>query len=94
MHPELADRDFFVTGESYGGHYVPAVSSKIYLYNKEASSTEQKINLKGFAIGNGLTDPAIQYSAYADFALANGLISQTLRDRLQMVRTVSCKVED
>lgn len=35
------------------------------------------INLKGFGIGNGLTDPAIQYKAYTDFALANDLISQS-----------------
>ena len=30
--------------------------------------------LQGFAIGNGLTDPEIQYKAYADYALEMGLI--------------------
>lgn len=29
--------------------------------------------------GNGLTDPAIQYGAYADFAALNGLISEDAR---------------
>lgn len=33
-------------------------------------------SLQGFAIGNGLTDPAIQYGAYADFSLENGLIDE------------------
>ena len=27
-----------------------------------------KINLKGLAIGNGMTEPATQFGAYADFA--------------------------
>lgn len=30
VHPELADNEFFVTGESYAGHYVPAVASAVY----------------------------------------------------------------
>ena len=33
------------------------------------------INLQGIAIGNGLTNPAIQFGAYADFAAQHGLIS-------------------
>jgi carboxypeptidase C (cathepsin A) len=37
------------------------------------------INLKGVAIGNGLTMPAVQFGAYADFALQNNLISQAVR---------------
>lgn len=32
------------------------------------------MNLKGIAIGNGLTDPYHQYPAYADFAYENDLI--------------------
>ncbi|KAE8712726.1 Vacuolar protein sorting-associated protein 24-like protein 1 [Hibiscus syriacus] len=35
------------------------------------------INLKGFAIGNGLTNPGIQYQAYPDYALNSSLISQS-----------------
>jgi len=32
---------------------------------------------QGFAIGNGLTQPDIQYEAYADYALDMGLISNS-----------------
>ena len=51
--PELKTRDFFVTGESYGGHYIPVVSHHIWRTNK-AKAEGERINLKGFAIGNGL----------------------------------------
>lgn len=73
-HPEYAKNKFFVTGESYAGHYVPAVAGRLHkaLKNKEGVP----INLKGFAIGNGLTQPDIQYEAYADYALDMNLITE------------------
>uniref|UniRef100_A0A7N0ZX43 Carboxypeptidase n=1 Tax=Kalanchoe fedtschenkoi TaxID=63787 RepID=A0A7N0ZX43_KALFE len=74
-HPEFASNDFYVTGESYAGHYVPALASRINKGNKNKEGIH--INLKGFAIGNGLTDPEHQYPAYTDFALANSLITQS-----------------
>ena len=54
--PELKDRHFFVTGESYGGHYIPVVGSHIWHTNK-AKPKSGRINLKGLAIGNGLCAP-------------------------------------
>ena len=33
--------------------------------------------------GNGITDPAIQYGSYADYALLNGIIPQERRDEIQ-----------
>ena len=41
----------FVTGESYAGHYIPAIGAKIV---QEKSTI---VNLVGIAIGNGLVDP-------------------------------------
>ncbi|KAI8921860.1 Alpha/Beta hydrolase protein [Powellomyces hirtus] len=64
--------DFHVTGESYAGHYVPAIGAKILSENEALSSTKKsnkfEIKLKGLAIGNGLTDPLVQYEYYADMA--------------------------
>ena len=85
VHPDMADRDFYVTGESYAGHYVPAVSNRLFL-EMNKPDVEKKINLKGFAIGNGLTDPGIQYGAYSDFALINNLISPAAARWIKAVR--------
>nr|XP_043617232.1 serine carboxypeptidase-like [Erigeron canadensis] len=74
-HPELVENDFYITGESYAGHYIPAVAARVHQGNKNKEGIH--INLKGFAIGNGLTDPAIQYKAYTDYALEMGLIKKS-----------------
>lgn len=49
-----------MTGESYAGHYVPAIAHHIWTENKSAEDA-LKINFGGMAIGNGLTHPAEQY---------------------------------
>ncbi|XP_042476057.1 serine carboxypeptidase-like [Macadamia integrifolia] len=74
-HPEYAKNEFYITGESYAGHYIPAVAARVHQGNKAKEGIH--LNLKGFAIGNGLTDPAIQYQAYPDFALDMGLIKES-----------------
>ena len=60
-----------IPGESYAGHYVPAISHYIWEMNKNATD-EAKIPLKGMAIGNGLTNVEIQYTTYPDMALDGG----------------------
>ncbi|CAI0544050.1 unnamed protein product [Linum tenue] len=75
-------RDFYITGESYAGHYVPALASRIFKANTNAGEEIIRINLKGFAIGNGITDPAVQFKSYPDFALSSKLISQSDHDSI------------
>lgn len=82
--PELQGNEFYVTGESYAGHYVPAVASRVF-HAAKSGEADPPINLKGLAIGNGLTDPAIQYGAYSDYALMNGLIGQAMHDNLKLL---------
>ena len=86
--PELLQNDLFVTGESYAGHYVPAVASRIVEHNGNAARKTAALNLKGIAIGNGLTDPGIQYGAYADYAASKNLIGPTTRKAIRSVRGV------
>ncbi|KAI4304699.1 hypothetical protein MLD38_040173 [Melastoma candidum] len=74
-HPDYVGNDFFIAGESYAGHYIPAFTERVNRGNKAKEGIH--INLKGLAIGNGLTDPEIQYGAYADYALSMNLITQT-----------------
>ena len=52
---------FHVFGESYAGHYVPAISRKIVRENADLGSDSSTfIKFEGMAIGNGLTDPQEQ----------------------------------
>ncbi|XP_076945837.1 serine carboxypeptidase-like [Bidens hawaiensis] len=74
-HPDYINNDFYITGESYAGHYIPALAARVNKGNKNKEGIH--INLKGFGIGNGLTNPGIQYRAYTDYALANKLISKS-----------------
>ncbi|CAL5212033.1 unnamed protein product [Lathyrus oleraceus] len=73
-HPQLVKNDFYITGESYAGHYIPALASRVHKGNKNKEGNI--INFKGFAIGNGLTNPEIQYPAYTQFAVDNKLITK------------------
>jgi cathepsin A (carboxypeptidase C) len=65
-HTNLLNNDFFVVGESYGGHFAPATAYRIMQGNQ--ANEGAKIKLAGLAIGNGLTDPYIQYTSYPDLA--------------------------
>lgn len=90
-YPQYKGRPFFVTGESYAGHYVPAVSSRIFKAINNGEVSSDVINLQGFAIGNGLTQPDIQYGAYAPFSLSNKLISKELAESIETKMYPPCK---
>jgi len=66
---QYQQNEFFVFGESYGGHYVPAVTSRIHKGNVNKEGLH--INLQGLGVGNGLTDPVIQYQYYPQMAMNN-----------------------
>ena len=69
--------DFYATGESYAGKYVPAISLKIHQENQK--SPKVKINLKGLIIGDGLCDPESMFPAYAPFLYNIGLLDSKQR---------------
>ncbi|KAG2280599.1 hypothetical protein Bca52824_051819 [Brassica carinata] len=71
--PELKARDFFLTGESYAGHYIPQLADAIHSYNRQSSGF--KINVKGIAIGNPLLKLDTDTSAAYEFLWSHGLIS-------------------
>ncbi|XP_035667694.1 probable serine carboxypeptidase CPVL isoform X2 [Branchiostoma floridae] len=70
IYPDFQERDFYVTGVSYAGKYVPALSYKIHMENPTAKF---KINFKGMAIGDGWCDPINQFHAFPDFLYNTGL---------------------
>jgi cathepsin A (carboxypeptidase C) len=66
VHPRYHKNDFYVFGESYAGHYVPATAHRIYRGNRGKEG--EYLALRGLGIGNGLTDPLIQYKYYPKMA--------------------------
>ncbi|GLT88075.1 hypothetical protein SLE2022_061160 [Rubroshorea leprosula] len=66
--PEYKGRDLFITGESYGGHYVPQLAELII-------QSKIKFNLKGIAIGNPLLEFNNDLNSRAEFLWSHGLIS-------------------
>ena len=76
-HPELEGRDFYVAGESYGGHYVPNTAAAVEAGN--AALTEDgaaRINLKGFMVGNGYCDWQLDFNANVANGRYHALTSQ------------------
>jgi cathepsin A (carboxypeptidase C) len=53
-NPQFKQNELYIFGESYGGHYAPSVANRV----------GDSLNLKGLGVGNGLTDPLIQYNYY------------------------------
>lgn len=51
--PQYSKSPLFITSESYGGHYMPTLADEIVKYNEQ---NENKLNFKGFAVGNPYTD--------------------------------------
>ncbi|KAJ2663985.1 hypothetical protein IWW48_000997 [Coemansia sp. RSA 1200] len=78
--PEYANSELHLFGESYGGHYVPATAKAIHESNLEFSSKmalntlslsekeKRVLPLTSIGIGNGLTDPLVQYKYYSKMA--------------------------
>ena len=75
--PEFLGREFYVAGESYGGHFVPAIAdylNKVRYQFVDDPNAKFSLNLKGIMIGNGYINPWVQYEGHAKFALMNDLI--------------------
>ena len=53
LHPSLQTRDFFITGESYAGIYIPTMSEAIL--DAQLAGLWKGPPLKGIAVGNGCT---------------------------------------
>ena len=77
-HPEYQKMKFFVFGESYGGHYAPAIANRVYMGNKNEEGIH--INLAGVGVGNGMTDPVVQYQYYPEMAMNNSYGIKTVSE--------------
>ncbi|KAJ9552441.1 hypothetical protein OSB04_016486 [Centaurea solstitialis] len=78
--PQYKTRDFYITGESYAGHYVPQLAYKILLNNKNTNQTV--INIKGSAIGNAWIDDETTYKGLFDHWWTHALNSDATHDAI------------
>jgi len=89
QYPQFKDLPFFVTGESYAGHYVPAVANRIWKGNQNKEGLT--INLAGAAIGNGFVNAKLQFPEYIDFAKDNNLLKSPSALRIVEEETKICE---
>jgi vitellogenic carboxypeptidase-like protein len=80
--PVFKTRSIYITGESYAGKYVPAIGHYILKKNMKLPVSKQ-VNLKGVAIGNGLTDPVTQVRTHAVNAYFSGFINERQKRELE-----------
>ena len=67
----MKNREFYISGESYAGVYIPTLAT--FILNDES---EDKINLKGVLIGNGVTDYDTDIErSMVEFGFWHGMIS-------------------
>jgi hypothetical protein len=72
----------FLFGESYAGHYVPAIAARIQ-QGRKAPNEANPINLVGVTIGNGWVDPTSQGASFLPYALSRGLIDYQSMQQLK-----------
>ncbi|EOY22611.1 hypothetical protein QUC31_007830 [Theobroma cacao] len=71
--PNYRQRDLFITGESYAGHYIPQLAKLMVELNKK----QNLFNLKGIALGNPVLEFAIDFNSRAEYFWSHGLISDS-----------------
>ncbi|GIX94956.1 probable serine carboxypeptidase CPVL [Caerostris extrusa] len=70
LFSEYQNNDFYITGESYAGKYIPALAYKIH-----TMGSDSKIKLTGVAIGNGMCDPETMMD-YGTYLYNIGLVDE------------------
>ncbi|XP_036438855.1 probable serine carboxypeptidase CPVL [Colossoma macropomum] len=89
LFSEYQSNEFYATGESYAGKYVPAIG---YYIHKNNPSAKVKINFKGVAIGDGLCDPELMMGGYADFLYQTGMVDELQRQYVKMQTDAGIKL--
>nr|CAD1829726.1 unnamed protein product [Ananas comosus var. bracteatus] len=82
--PQYQDHDFYISGESYGGHYVPQLAELVYERNKDRQKY-QYINLKGFIVGNPETNDYYDYKGLAEYAWSHAVVSDQVYELINKV---------
>jgi len=84
-YPEFKKNDLWLSGESYGGIYVPYMAYNIDQHNTahREDDTIFKPLLKGFAVGNGVTNWKYDTTpAFVDMGYWHSLYDTALHDKI------------
>ena len=68
-YPRYKARGLYLTGQSYAGHYVPALAAHILALNNPS------IFVRGVMLGDPSTDPGTKYSSMSQYAWGRGLLT-------------------
>ncbi|XP_023764750.1 serine carboxypeptidase-like 17 isoform X1 [Lactuca sativa] len=75
-HPKFLNNPFYLGGESYMGIVGPMIIQEIYKGNEVGEGP--KINIKGYMLGNPLTDTNSDYNSRIPFVHRVGLLSDEI----------------
>jgi serine carboxypeptidase-like clade 2 len=81
--PERKKNDLYISGESYAGIYVPYLVNQLDAFNTKWAGNPNvfKPNLKGFMVGNGVTNWQFDtMNAYIEMAYWHGIYSDSMWD--------------
>jgi len=87
LYPQFKGRAFWVTGESYGGHYVPEAVYRIIQGNKAGNPV---INVKGYMAGNAWTYMPIDNYGAINTWWTRALVPRTAAESI----LVSCNLSE
>ncbi|VFQ86891.1 unnamed protein product [Cuscuta campestris] len=75
--PHYKKRHFYITGQSYCGHFIPQLAHTIVTHNNNNNQNSGLpfINLKGIAVGNGLLDSDLVLKGISDFLWGHAMSS-------------------
>ena len=80
--PEFKDNELYISGESYAGVYVPYLAYYVNKHNEEAADDAFKPNLKGFAVGNGVTNWKYDTTAaFVDMSYWHSLMDEDMHEK-------------
>ncbi|XP_048322956.2 serine carboxypeptidase-like 2 [Ziziphus jujuba] len=86
-HPKFLKNPLYVAGDSFSGIVVPITVQEIN--NGNEVGVEPLMNLKGYMLGNPLTDEHVDHNSKVEFSYRKALIS----DQLYESAKINCKGE-
>ena len=93
LHRDYRDCDLYITGESYAGKYIPNMAKMIKDKN-ESLPDDQKINLKGLALGDGWMYPRLQTKLQVDYGYEMGFVDTLQKSTAETLYREYCDAMD